>query len=56
MNLVAAVLCTLGTALGTAAALALYLDAPTLVSGLAFGGGAVATVGGIAWIIAAARE
>jgi hypothetical protein len=26
------------------------------VSGLAFGGGAVATVGGIAWIIAAARE
>jgi hypothetical protein len=37
------VLCTIGTALGTAAALVVY-------------GGGVATLGCIAWILAAARD
>jgi hypothetical protein len=43
-NLVAASLCTLGTAVGT---VALMLSAPTSVSLLASLGGGIATVGGV---------
>jgi hypothetical protein len=41
-NLAAAVLCTLGTAVGTAALIAIYLVAPTEVNLLASWGGGIA--------------
>ena len=54
-NLVAASLCTLGTGVGTAALVATYLAAPTDVNLLLEClGGLIATMGGGAWVTAAA--
>ena len=50
-NLVAAILCTIGAAIGTAA---MVLSEPTLVNMLAATGTGIATIGGLAWIVAAA--
>jgi hypothetical protein len=49
-NLVAAILCTIGAGVGT---VALFLSEPSLVNLLAGIGAAIATLGGVAWIIAA---
>jgi hypothetical protein len=49
-NLIAAILCTIGSGLGTAA---LFMSEPTLVNYLAGTGAGIGTVGGIVWIIAA---
>ena len=49
-NLVAAILCTIGAAIG---AVALFLSEPTFVNYLAAIGAAVGALGGIVWIIAA---
>jgi hypothetical protein len=49
-NLIAASLCTIGTGIGT---VALFMLDPTFVNILAAVGGAIATLGGMAWLIAA---
>jgi hypothetical protein len=50
-NLLAAILCTVGAAIG---AVAMFLSEPTFVNQLAALGSAIGAVGGIAWIVAAA--
>ena len=50
-NLVAAILCTMGAAVG---AVAMFLSEPTFVNQLAGLGSAIGALGGIAWIAAAA--
>lgn len=50
-NLVAAILCTAAAGFS---AIAAYLSEPTLVNTLALVAGALGTLGGIAWIVAAA--
>ena len=50
-NLIAAILCTVGTGAGT---IALFMSDPTFINRLAAWGAVVATTGGIAWVIAAA--
>jgi len=50
-NLAAAILCTVSSSIG---AVAMFLSEPTFVNKLAGFAAVVATLGGIAWIIAAA--
>jgi len=50
-NLMAAILCTIGAAVG---AVAMVLSEPTFVNQLAAMGSAIGVLGGIAWIVAAA--
>jgi len=52
-NLAAAMLCTIGAGIGTAA---MFLSEPTFVNWLAGIGSALATAGGVAWIAAASFE
>jgi hypothetical protein len=49
-NLVAAILCTVSAALVTVAA---FLSPMTLVDDITLAAGAIATLGGVAWIIPA---
>lgn len=50
-NLAAAILCTIGAAVG---AVAMFLSEPTFVNQLAAIGSAFGALGGVAWIVAAA--
>jgi hypothetical protein len=50
----AAVLCTIAAAMATVAATVAYVADPNFVNELTGAGGVVATLGGIAWIVAAA--
>jgi hypothetical protein len=49
-NLIAAILCTVGSGLGT---IALFMSEPTFVNHLAGAGAGIGTIGGVVWIIAA---
>jgi hypothetical protein len=53
---VAAVLCTIGAAITTTALVVLSISEPTTVNELAAIGAGIGTLGGLAWIIAAAIE
>ena len=55
-QLVAAVLCTIGAAITTTALVVLSISEPTTVNELAAIGAGIGTLGGLAWIIAAAIE
>jgi hypothetical protein len=55
-NLAAAILCTLGALLGTAALYLLFTSEPNLVNLLAAIGAGISVLGGVAWIIAAEEE
>lgn len=52
-NFVAAILCTVGPAIGTYGLYLLYVAQPTEINLIFYIGGIIGTVGGAAWIVSA---